>query len=102
VNIESGHEQKSFVTRRDSGKLRQRSVAGTCPEQVPSRKNMDESPSPPPEDIPQANTVSVPSGSPSDFLKGVVGKKVVVRLTSGVDYRGSGFVDVNLITENSI
>ncbi|KAI8969683.1 hypothetical protein BD414DRAFT_379619, partial [Trametes punicea] len=28
------------------------------------------------------------SGSPTDFLKGVVGKHVVVRLTSGVDYRG--------------
>ena len=28
------------------------------------------------------------SGSPTDFLKGVVGKRVVVRLTSGVDYRG--------------
>ncbi|KAH9913519.1 uncharacterized protein B0H18DRAFT_164795 [Fomitopsis serialis] len=27
-------------------------------------------------------------GSPTDFLKGVVGKRVVVRLTSGVDYRG--------------
>ncbi|KAI0832685.1 hypothetical protein BC628DRAFT_1407109 [Trametes gibbosa] len=28
------------------------------------------------------------SGSPTDFLKGVVGKRVVVRLTSGVDYQG--------------
>jgi U6 snRNA-associated Sm-like protein LSm6 len=28
------------------------------------------------------------TGSPTDFLKGVVGKRVVVRLTSGVDYRG--------------
>ncbi|CAE6417512.1 unnamed protein product [Rhizoctonia solani] len=27
-------------------------------------------------------------GSPTDFLKNVVGKRVVVRLTSGVDYRG--------------
>jgi U6 snRNA-associated Sm-like protein LSm6 len=27
-------------------------------------------------------------GSPSDFLKAVVGKKVVVRLVSGVDYKG--------------
>jgi U6 snRNA-associated Sm-like protein LSm6 len=36
---------------------------------------------------------SVPSlghtGSPTDFLKGVVGKRVIVRLTSGVDYKGS-------------
>lgn len=34
--------------------------------------------------LPSAST----SGSPTDFLKGVVGKRVVVRLTSGVDYRG--------------
>jgi len=27
-------------------------------------------------------------GTPSDFLKRVVGKRVVVRLTSGVDYQG--------------
>jgi hypothetical protein len=35
-----------------------------------------------------------PSGSPSDFLKQVVGQQVVVRLNSGVDYRGEW---VNLI-----
>ena len=28
------------------------------------------------------------TGSPSDFLKQVVGEQVVVRLNSGVDYRG--------------
>ncbi|EKM77461.1 hypothetical protein AGABI1DRAFT_61513 [Agaricus bisporus var. burnettii JB137-S8] len=28
------------------------------------------------------------TGSPTDFLKNVVGKKVIVRLLSGVDYRG--------------
>ena len=39
-------------------------------------------PSPPP---PPATT----SGSPTDFLKGVVGKRVVVRLTSGIDYHGA-------------
>lgn len=33
---------------------------------------------------PQAAT-----GSPSDFLKQVVGEHVVVRLNSGVDYRGA-------------
>ena len=32
---------------------------------------------------PQSHT-----GSPTDFLKGVVGKRVIVRLTSGVDYKG--------------
>jgi U6 snRNA-associated Sm-like protein LSm6 len=30
-------------------------------------------------------------GSPTDFLKGVVGKRVIVRLTSGVDYQGPTF-----------
>ena len=27
--------------------------------------------------------------TPSDFLKGVIGKPVVVKLNSGVEYRGS-------------
>ncbi|EIW75986.1 LSM-domain-containing protein [Coniophora puteana RWD-64-598 SS2] len=51
---------------------------------------MDEdSPPPPPpnEASPPPPPVAV-SGSPTDFLKGVVGKRVIVRLTSGVDYRG--------------
>lgn len=29
------------------------------------------------------------TGSPSDFLKAVVGEAVIVRLNSGVDYRGA-------------
>ncbi|KAL5534903.1 LSM6 [Sanghuangporus sanghuang] len=37
---------------------------------------------------PAPETPAPPIGSPTDFLKGVVGKRVVVRLTSGVDYRG--------------
>ncbi|CDR99387.1 probable U6 snRNA-associated Sm-like protein LSm6 [Sporisorium scitamineum] len=28
------------------------------------------------------------AGSPNDFLKGVIGKSVNVRLNSGIDYRG--------------
>ncbi|EPQ61376.1 Sm-like ribonucleo protein [Gloeophyllum trabeum ATCC 11539] len=55
---------------------------------------MDESTPPPPAEgsgspppPPPAAPTTV-SGSPTDFLKGVVGKRVVVRLTSGVDYRG--------------
>ncbi|KIS70974.1 putative U6 snRNA-associated Sm-like protein LSm6 [Mycosarcoma maydis] len=28
------------------------------------------------------------AGSPNDFLKGVIGKNVNVRLNSGIDYRG--------------
>jgi len=46
------------------------------------RPPSDESPPPAP---PPAQKYT---GSPTDFLKGVVGKRVVVRLTSGVDYRG--------------
>ncbi|KAH9828822.1 U6 snRNA-associated Sm-like protein LSm6 [Rhodofomes roseus] len=49
-------------------------------------------PSPPPAPAPAAPSPPPPppaaAGSPTDFLKGVVGKRVVVRLTSGVDYRG--------------
>ncbi|TFK61674.1 Sm-like ribonucleo protein [Pluteus cervinus] len=40
-------------------------------------------PPPPPPGGPHFHT-----GSPTDFLKNVVGKRVIVRLTSGVDYRG--------------
>ncbi|OAX36492.1 Sm-like ribonucleo protein [Rhizopogon vinicolor AM-OR11-026] len=46
---------------------------------------------PPPPDLAASPPPPPPaaiSGSPTDFLKGVVGKKVIVRLTSGVDYRG--------------
>lgn len=52
---------------------------------------MDESPPPPPDhDIsPPPQPPAAVSGSPTDFLKGVVGKRVIVRLTSGVDYRGA-------------
>lgn len=58
---------------------------------------MDDStaqPPPPSEDAqsplpPAPPPVGTHIGSPTDFLKGVVGKRVIVRLTSGVDYRGS-------------
>jgi hypothetical protein len=52
---------------------------------------MDESTPPPPDhnsSPPPPPPIAV-SGSPTDFLKGVVGKRVIVRLTSGVDYRGN-------------
>ncbi|KDQ51380.1 hypothetical protein JAAARDRAFT_185175 [Jaapia argillacea MUCL 33604] len=52
-------------------------------ETTPPPPPAETSPPPPPPPAPSA-----PSGSPSDFLKGVVRKRVVVRLTSGVDYRG--------------
>ncbi|TEB20293.1 LSM-domain-containing protein [Coprinellus micaceus] len=49
----------------------------------------DSTPPPPPAgDAPPAPAPPTHVGSPTDFLKGVVGKRVIVRLTSGVDYRG--------------
>ncbi|EAU87855.2 hypothetical protein CC1G_01502 [Coprinopsis cinerea okayama7 len=48
---------------------------------------MADSPSPAPQP-PQPPAPTTHTGSPTDFLKGVVGKRVVVRLLSGVDYRG--------------
>lgn len=48
----------------------------------------DSTPPPPTDDAPAPLAPVSTSGSPTDFLKGVVGKRVVVRLTSGVDYRG--------------
>jgi len=41
---------------------------------------------PPP--LPPSAPSAGPSGSPTEFLKAVIGKRVVVRLLSGVDYRG--------------
>ncbi|KAF8892319.1 hypothetical protein CPB84DRAFT_1816234 [Gymnopilus junonius] len=47
---------------------------------------MDDSPRPPSDQSPP------PPPPPAQFLKGIVGKRVIVRLTSGVDYRGSACV----------
>jgi len=52
---------------------------------------MDDTPPPPEASPPPPPPPPVTTGSPSDFLKNVVGKRVVVRLTSGVDYRGMFF-----------
>ncbi|KAF7970419.1 hypothetical protein HWV62_24157 [Athelia sp. TMB] len=52
---------------------------------------MDSPTPPPPTDSAPSPAPAPPSGgagSPTDFLKGVIGKEVVVRLVSGVDYRG--------------
>ncbi|TFK18613.1 LSM-domain-containing protein [Coprinopsis marcescibilis] len=49
---------------------------------------MDDSPVHTSDSKTPAPILTVPSGSPTDFLKGVVGKRVIVRLISGVDYRG--------------
>jgi len=64
---------------------------------------MSESPPPPPDSPPPELPTGGPpsSGSPTDFLKNVVGKRVVVRLVSGVDYRGvlsclDGFMNIAL------
>ena len=68
---------------------------------------MDASPRPPSDGSP----VPVPPapkyiGSSTNFLKGVVEKRVIVRLTSGVDYQGLSFLYssalrvVNMISKN--
>jgi U6 snRNA-associated Sm-like protein LSm6 len=49
---------------------------------------MDDSPRAPSEESPPPGPSQSHTGSPTDFLKGVVGKRVIVRLISGVDYRG--------------
>ncbi|KAG8990129.1 U4/U6-U5 snRNP complex subunit lsm6 [Tulasnella sp. 427] len=59
----------------------------TCKPCVPSPSMDDPTPpegTPPPPPPGQSSG----SGSPTDFLKAVIGKRVVVRLLSGVDYRG--------------
>jgi len=50
---------------------------------------MDESPPQPTGRSPPPPLPSNHIGSPADFFKNVVGKKVIVRLLSGVDYRGA-------------
>lgn len=54
-----------------------------------TQHSMETSPPPPGGTPPPPPPSTTTSGSPTDFLKGVVGKNVIVRLTSGVDYRGS-------------
>jgi hypothetical protein len=61
---------------------------------------MDDSPPPPEASPPPPPPVT--SGSPTDFLKNVVGKRVVVRLTSGVDYRGTFLLSLCLEPSNSL
>ena len=60
---------------------------------------MDESPHPPSDGSPPplpAPPAQKYTGSPTDFLKGVVGKRVIVRLTSGVDYQGKILISLRL------
>ncbi|KAG8830668.1 U4/U6-U5 snRNP complex subunit lsm6 [Serendipita sp. 399] len=44
--------------------------------------------SPPAEETSAPAPSTSSKGSPNDFLKAVVGKRVIVRLVSGVDYKG--------------
>jgi hypothetical protein len=47
----------------------------------------------PPQNHDQEDQAPEPvSGSPSDFLKNIVGKKVKVRIGSGVDYHGTSLI----------
>ena len=62
---------------------------------------MDETtPPPPPDEQSPPPPPPLHAGSPTDFLKGVVGKRVIVRLTSGVDYRGVFFFESNDMCAN--
>ena len=57
---------------------------------------MDASPRPPSDGSPPPPPAQKYTGSPTDFLKGVVGKRVIVRLTSGVDYQGQIQISLRL------
>ena len=59
---------------------------------------MDASPRPPSDGSPPPLPAPPQkyTGSPTDFLKGVVGKRVIVRLTSGVDYQGQIQISLRL------
>ncbi|CAO1630393.1 unnamed protein product [Jaminaea pallidilutea] len=46
-------------------------------------------PPPPPPAAVNGGDKPVTKGSPNDFLKNVIGKRVAVRLNSGIDYRGT-------------
>ena len=61
---------------------------------APPEPSSQSPPAQPPPPAPTSHT-----GSPTDFLKGVVGKRVVVRLVSGVDYQGMShhFVSILLL-----
>ena len=58
---------------------------------------MDASPRPPSDGSPPPAPPQKYTGSPTDFLKGVVGKRVIVRLTSGVDYQGQIQMSLRLL-----
>ena len=52
----------------------------------------------PPQNHDQEDQAPEPvSGSPSDFLKNIVGKKVKVRIGSGVDYHGTSLSSAPLV-----
>jgi len=60
---------------------------------------MEDSPHAPSEESPQPSPSQSHTGSPTDFLKGVVGKRVIVRLISGVDYKGTIELDNLHVTD---
>lgn len=81
----STFEFESSSERRSQLYLNRSSVVSAMDHDYPSPPPPSE---PAPAGPPPPPALSTSAGSPTDFLKGVVGKKVVVRLTSGVDYRG--------------
>ncbi|KAG8221780.1 hypothetical protein J3R82DRAFT_2095 [Butyriboletus roseoflavus] len=78
----------SLVDHIDLTKAQLSSLSSSRPKTSQARMD-DGTPPPPDHDVsPPPPPPTAISGSPTDFLKGVVGKRVIVRLTSGVDYRG--------------
>lgn len=60
---------------------------------APPEPSSQSPPAQPPPPAPTQHT-----GSPTDFLKGVVGKRVIVRLISGVDYQGMSHHFVSILS----
>lgn len=45
--------------------------------------------------------MSLRKQTPSEFLKQIIGKPVVVKLNSGVDYRGRWYADIKFIVKHA-
>ncbi|CAO1627469.1 unnamed protein product [Parajaminaea phylloscopi] len=63
-------------------------ASASPPPPPPADESSSAAPPPPPADVSKAESQTT-KGSPNDFLKNVIGKRVAVRLNSGIDYRGT-------------
>jgi hypothetical protein len=92
VAIHRSHANTAKAIDLSRGSHRFNESSSSLSEITISWARMDDSTPPPPDhDVSPPPPPPPPalSGSPTDFLKGVVGKRVIVRLTSGVDYHGT-------------